>query len=331
MKNLLMVQRGTTIHRPTARLAVTVLFAALLVAAPFHAAFAQTAPDLGAAAGFGVLAGTAVTCTDSTVVGDVGVSPGTAVTQTNCTIVGAVHANDAAAIAANAAFFTAYDDLQLNYPCTDTLSAVYTGVTVTLTPGVYCSTSFVEFTNTTLILDAQGDANAVWIFKIGTVDIAGYLTGTGLSVIMANGGQPCNVYWWTAAAATMTTTNFKGNLLAGAATTITGGSFIMGRDFAKAAVTLTNADIVSCTNIVPPPLPPIDFCKDYCKDYCKDHDKNKKHCNQGVGNGPEGCDPGNSNHGDDDWSNDEHGGKPGHPGRKGGNDKDHDKDHRDRR
>jgi len=36
-------------------------------------------------------------------------------------------------------------------------------------------------------------------------------------------------------------------------------------------------------------------------------------CNQGVGNGPEGCDPGNSNnrHG----SNDENGGTPGNPGR----------------
>ena len=39
-------------------------------------------------------------------------------------------------------------------------------------------------------------------------------------------------------------------------------------------------------------------------------------CNQGVGNGSEGCDPGNSNnrHG----SNDERGGTPGDPGRKGG-------------
>jgi hypothetical protein len=44
-------------------------------------------------------------------------------------------------------------------------------------------------------------------------------------------------------------------------------------------------------------------------------------CNQGVGNGPEGCDPGNSNQGDDSRSNDERGGTPGDPGRKGGNGK----------
>ena len=47
------------------------------------------------------------------------------------------------------------------------------------------------------------------------------------------------------------------------------------------------------------------------------HDKDHKKCNQGVGNGPEGCDPGNSNNNpfgsndeDDDY-------KPGNPGRKG--------------
>lgn len=41
----------------------------------------------------------------------------------------------------------------------------------------------------------------------------------------------------------------------------------------------------------------------------------KPKCNQGVGNGPEGCDPGNSNH--NQPSNDENGGTPGNPGRRG--------------
>jgi hypothetical protein len=45
----------------------------------------------------------------------------------------------------------------------------------------------------------------------------------------------------------------------------------------------------------------------------------RHHCNQGVGNGPEGCDPGNSNQGNANRSNDELGGTPGHPGRQGGN------------
>jgi hypothetical protein len=41
-------------------------------------------------------------------------------------------------------------------------------------------------------------------------------------------------------------------------------------------------------------------------------------CNQGVGNGAEGCDPGNSNQGDPGKSNDENGSGPGNPGKKGG-------------
>ena len=40
----------------------------------------------------------------------------------------------------------------------------------------------------------------------------------------------------------------------------------------------------------------------------------KDTCNQGVGNGPEGCGPGNSNN--HNPSNDEQGGTPGNPGRK---------------
>lgn len=342
MKNLLIVQRGTTIHRRTAILVAIALFAVLLSATPFNAAFAQTAPNLGAAANFAVLDGGAVTCTDSTIGGDV--DAGTVVTQTNCIISGTVFVGDTFNANAYADFLTAYNALADNtnrapYPCTDTLATAYTTTTVTLTPGVYCSGSYVEFTDTKLILDAEGDPNAVWIFKMGTVLTSGYLTGTNLSVIMANGGQPCNVYWWTAAGATMTDSIFLGTILTGADITVTRGTVVGailagGRGTSLAptgAVTLTNTSVVSCSTIGQP-IPP-DFCKDYCKDYCKHHGKHKKPCNQGVGNGHEGCDPGNSNHGDDDWSNDEHDGKPGHPGRKGGNDDDDDddKDHRGRR
>ncbi len=45
---------------------------------------------------------------------------------------------------------------------------------------------------------------------------------------------------------------------------------------------------------------------------CEQSDE-KSHCNQGVGNGAEGCDPGNSNN--HNGSNDENGGIPGRPGR----------------
>lgn len=243
LKNLLQVQTHSI--RRTARLTVIALFAALLSAAPFHAAFAQTAPALGSAANFAVLAGPAVTCTDSTLTGDVGIfSPvpsGSSVTQTNCTINGTINAGDWSAVTAYNDFLSAYKALQAlpATSCDQTLTGTLAGVT--LTPGVYCFDAAATVTGQ---LTLDGPANGVWIFKIGTLG-TGALTGTNFSVVMSGGGQASNVYWWIAEAATMTTSNFQGTILAGAATTFTGGSLI-GRDLAKAAVTITGATIIGC-------------------------------------------------------------------------------------
>jgi len=279
MNDLLMVSRSAAIYRCTSRLAGIVLFAALLSAAPFNAAFAQTAPALGSAGSFAALGGTAVSLTDSAVIGNVG-SP-VAVTLVRSTVVGTVYpVGDPIVVAAYNDFLNVYNavgDMGL-YPCTGSLNTVYTGVTLTLTPGVYCSDAAVTFTSTTLTLDAQNDPNAVWIFKIGTLG-TGALTGTSFSVVMANGGQPCNVYWWAAQAATMTTSSFKGDILAGAGATFTGGS-VIGRALAQAGLTMTGTDVFGCSSLVPPP-PPIEYCKDYCKDYCSDYwwnDHDKYHC-----------------------------------------------------
>ncbi len=292
MKNHQIV-RNNTHRRSTARLTVIALFAALLTATLFHAAFAQTSPALGAAGSFAVLAGTAVTCTDSTVTGDVGVWPGTAITQTNCTINGTVHAADLVAKQSYIDFLSAYNALALK-PCDYTLSGDLGGVTLNQ-PGVYC----VDAASTTTggVLTLSGPANGIWIFKIGTSG-TGALTGTNFSVVM-EGGSPCNVYWWVAEAATMTDSAFQGTILAGKAITITRGTF-NGDALAQAAVTMTGATVTGCGQTSQPA---------------------GSRCNQGVGNGTENCDPGNSNQGDSSRSNDELGGTPGNPGRKGGNGK----------
>jgi hypothetical protein len=111
---------------------------------------------------------------------------------------------------------------------------------------------------------------------------------------MTGGGQPCNVTWWVEQAATLTTSNFVGTILAGADITITGGTF-NGDVLAKGAVTMTNVILTGCAG-------------------GKGNGGGSK-CNQGVGNGLENCDPGNSNQGNPLRSNDETGGTPGNPGR----------------
>ena len=74
---------------------------------------------------------------------------------------------------------------------------------LTLAPGVYKSASGTfNISNGNLTLDAQGNPNATWIFQTAaglTVGIAGP-TGAK-SVILINGAQPKNVFWYVGSAA----------------------------------------------------------------------------------------------------------------------------------
>jgi hypothetical protein len=223
----------------------------------------------------------------------VGSSGGPAsVVNTGCTINGAIVAPVSAQILAD--FNNAYDGLA-GQPCDQFLTGTLAGVT--LTPGVYCFAAAATLTGT---LTLSGAADATWLFKIGTSG-TGALTGTDFKVVMSGGADPCNVTWWVAEAATMTTSNFIGTILAGAGITVTSGGVgtFNGRALGKAAVTITGGTLTGCTG-----------------GSLGGGGTVKAHCNQGVGNGPEGCDPGNSNNRNP--SNDERGGTPGNPGRKGG-------------
>jgi hypothetical protein len=263
---------------------------------------AASAPSLGAVANFAVLSaapggGGAVTCTNTpsptTITGDVGSSggPASVVNTTGCTINGAIIAPVSPQVLAD--FNAAYDALA-GQSCDTFLTGTLAGVT--LSPGVYCFAAAATLTGT---LTLSGPSDGTWLFKIGTSG-TGALTGTDFKVVMS-GGDPCNVTWWVAQAATMTTSNFIGTILAGAAITVTSGGVgtFNGRALSKAAVTITGGTLRGCTG-------------------GSLGGTAKAKCNQGVGNGPEGCDPGNSNQGDPSRSNDERGGTPGNPGRKGG-------------
>ena len=253
---------------------------------------------LGDAEGFALLAGDAVTCTSSTITGDVGVDDSTgAVTTTTCTVSGTVYApGDPVAQAAYNDFLAAYTTLN-NTACTPAPAGTLAGVT--LTPGVYCVDTVAK--TGTLTLNAQGDPNAQFIFLVG-----GALSATNFNVDLINGGDPCNIYWQTDAATTLTTSDVLGTILSGAAITITGGpGTTTGGLLATDAVTLTTGTTVAACETSGPPPPP------------DGNGNGKAKCNEGVGNGFEACDPGKGNNKDDGKpSNDEAGGTPGNPGRK---------------
>ncbi len=201
---------------------------------------ALVAPALGAARGFAVLGASTVTNTGASVIaGDLGVSPGTAVTgfPPGQMLSGTIHSADAVALAAQNDVTTAYNSL-LDEACTEDLTGRDLGGQ-TLTAGVYCFSSSAQLTGT-LTLNAQGNANAVFIFKMGST----ITTASAATVLLTNGGSADNVFWQVGSSATLGTgTSFAGNILAMASITVTTGVRLAGRALARnGAVTLdTNA------------------------------------------------------------------------------------------
>lgn len=247
----------------TTRTVLLGLAACLILLGGFYlageASSLQTSPSLGAASSFAVLGGSTVTNTGATTVnGNLGVSPGSAVTgfPPGTVVGGTIHAADALAASAQADTTTAYNDL-VSQPCTADLTGQDLGGK-TLTAGVYCFSTSAQLTGA-LTLNAQGNANAVFVFKIGST----LTTASGSSVLLINGGSPCNVFWQVGSSATVgTTTTFLGNILALTSITLNTGAGVSGRALARnGAVTMdTNtvgsagcaAGVATATATLPP-------------------------------------------------------------------------------
>jgi hypothetical protein len=101
--------------------------------------------------------------------------------------------------------------------------------------------------STPLVLDAGGNANAVWVFQIGSS-----LT-TGASISLANGAQAKNVYWVPTLDATIGVgTIFYGTIVSGRDVTAVTGATIYGRILAGATTAGTIA-LQNATITVPAP------------------------------------------------------------------------------
>jgi type VI secretion system secreted protein VgrG len=232
-----------------------ILIVVALIAMQPGAARAATAPSLGTAGSFAVLGGSTVTNTGpSTINGDLGVAPGNTAPGTQPGIVtGVIHLGDAVALQAQDDVTTAYNALR-SQPCAPAQDL--TGQDLggkTLLPGVYCYSSSAQLTGT-VTLDAQGDAGAVFIFKVAST----LTTASDARVSLINGGSPCNVYWQVGSSATLgTTTAFVGNILALTSITLNTTASIAGRALARnGAVTLdTNTVTLGTCGASSPPAP----------------------------------------------------------------------------
>jgi hypothetical protein len=207
---------------------------------------------LGTAAAFAVLAGSAVTNTGSSVIitGDVGLWPGTAVSGFPPGIVtapGTIHDHDAVAQQAQVDLTTAYNSL-----AGASVTKVLTGTDLgglTLTPGVYFFATSAQLTGT-LTLDAQGKANATWVFQIGST-----LTTASSSVVsIINPGANDSLFWQVGSSATLgTTTDFEGNIVALTSITLdTGATDECGRVLALNGAVMLDSNVIStgCGDVV---------------------------------------------------------------------------------
>jgi len=220
--------------------AVLGLMGATALTSPSHA----QAPSLGTAGSFGVLAGSTVTNTGSTVInGNVGVSPGAAITGFPPGIVnGTIHAADAVALQAQIDDTNAYNVLA-GRPITTNLTGQDLGGK-TLTAGVYGFNSSAQLTGT-LTLNGQGNPNSVFIINIGST----LTTASGSSISLINGAQGGNVFFRVGSSATLgTSTSFTGDILALTSITLnTSAKIICGDALAQnGAVTLDTNTITTC-------------------------------------------------------------------------------------
>jgi hypothetical protein len=115
---------------------------------------------------------------------------------------------------------------------------------MTLVPGVYCFASSASNSGL-LMLDAQGNPNAVWVFKI----VSTLITAPGSTVTVINSGQACDVFWQVGSSATLgTTTTFVGNILALTSITLQTNANLSGRALAQTGtVSLDTNNVTVCS------------------------------------------------------------------------------------
>ena len=103
-----------------------------------------------------------------------------------------------------------------------------------LAPGTYeaAGGSFL-ITGTDLTLDAQGNANAIWVFQMASSLTVG-APGAPRNIILVNGAQAKNVFWQVGSSATINAA---------------GGGTMVGTIIASAGVTFSTAGNAAITTL----------------------------------------------------------------------------------
>ncbi|MES2799242.1 MAG: ice-binding family protein [Bacteroidota bacterium] len=208
---------------------------------PLQTTIQATVP-LAGLSNLAVLAGASITNTGATnITGDMGLSPGTSIGGFPPGILnGTLHINDAIANQAKLDLVAAYNNAA-GRTSTDMLTVSGNLGGLTLTPGLYKSTSSLSLSSGNLTFDAKGNSDAVFIIQIAS----SLTTTSGREVILSGGAKASNIFWQVGSSATFgTTTIFKGNVMAMQSITFNTGATLDGRALAR------NGNITMAGNVI---------------------------------------------------------------------------------
>lgn len=190
----------------------------------------QAKVELAGTADFALLAGSAITSTGATnITGNMGLSPGTSIGGFPPGILdGTREINTSLAIQGKLDLTAAYNDAA-GRTATDivTLSGNIGGLT--LTPGLYKTTSSLAISSGDLTFDAEGKSTSVFIIQIAS----SLTTTSGRKVFLKGGALASNIFWQVGSSATFGTTSvMKGTIMAMQSITFNTGATLDGRALA---------------------------------------------------------------------------------------------------
>ena len=224
---------------------ILLFFIAALTLLAFPKVNFGQAPNLGTAGNFAVFtAAGAFNCTGASVVtGDVGTAEGAFNAFPPGTLNGVKHVLDPISTQASVDVKVAYSDLFAR-----TCGAVI-GTTLgngqVLSPNVYCLGA-ASTLNGDLILDGEGDPNALFIFKID----GALSTNANSNVILTNGASSCNVYWQINGALGQgagfgINSTFRGTIVANGAISFSSGAKLYGRALSQAGAISLSDNVIT--------------------------------------------------------------------------------------
>lgn len=232
---------------------LSMLTAIVLLAPPLESM--GQAPDLAGASGFALFTSVGAFNVSgagdvSSVTGDVGTNAGAFYGFPPGLLDGQKHVEDAISLQAS-------QDLAAAYAALSLLSGSVLGVTLgggqTITPGIY-DTGAAASIGGELILDGEGDPDALFIIKIG----GALTTGTYSTVTLINGASSSNVYWHIDGAFSLGDYSiFRGIILANGQIELLEGSTLEGQGLSIAGAILLHSNNVSLNEVVAPIKPTI--------------------------------------------------------------------------